>query len=223
MTVRQSRYDSLRPLLDHLKREHRRGVVYRGQTRPYESPLVPSEYRPYVTQSRYVPRSPGTRLREIGEVFYELSGPPQVVISAEDQRQMEANQAFRQLFGYPVYQLLAQQFGYRSGGLDVTSDPEAAAFFAIFDLRQRAYVAGSEAPGVIYRFQVSTEPLSLQCLSLRDFYGCPTYFLDAEAALCLLGECGSWDKAMESFVNYYTAPMESVPPLKPLHLSCEFQ
>ncbi len=188
---------SLKFILSRLRAEHQPNYVYRGQIRIWPKPLLPAIYRGFVDSKISCKYTPEMRLREVGKTFYEL-----IPFNQENKMQHTEVLAYlRHLFGYPLSNLLAQQCGIQSEGLDVTSDPDIAAFFAIYDFESKSFSDHKDEPGIIYRFKVPLEKLSLQDIKKLDFYTCPTY-LSALDILKLFGYCNSWDEALESFLNY---------------------
>jgi hypothetical protein len=142
------------------------------------------------------------RLRDVGSTFYELLPNDRINFSPSLQKCVQLNHYLNQLFGYPLGQILAQQCGITSEGLDVTSDPTVAAFFAIFDFRSGQFV--EKGSGVIYRFNVKSEISKNLNLNVSTFYNCPSY-LDAETVLSNIKQCDSWETAAKSFLEYNTA------------------
>jgi len=120
---------TLSKLIVKLKREDNGEYVYRGQNRLWPGPLVPSLYRGILDTEKTIDFQPHHRLRNIGTAFHlqDFSKFRQQIEFKRPLLQM--NGLFRDMFGYPVAQLLMQQFGYNSDSLDVTTDPLVAAFF----------------------------------------------------------------------------------------------
>lgn len=201
----------LRELIVKLKEEHREGVVYRGQTQEWPSPLVPSLLRPL-----FVPESPDIvcedrrRLRKSGTHFVEEQAILQAVLNmppSEMQvygRRVSVMKFMQNALGYPMCQIFAQQAGLKSEGLDVTADLDTAVFFATHHLREGRYIPMTTGTGIIYRFQVGDPMLDLDAIRASDFYSCPTY-LPSYKILALLGRCGSSDDSIQSLKEYRAA------------------
>jgi hypothetical protein len=89
-----------------------------------------------------------------------------------DHRGQIRDMVFMWPFGYLLGQGLAQQYGFNSEMLDVTSNLEVAAFFATHDAPNFSAPVG-EGIGVIYRFErpePNSRPLDL---GSYNFYSCP--------------------------------------------------
>ncbi len=192
---------SLRELLGVLREEHKPGYVYRGQTRPWPGPLVPSIFRGLVQPEPIRERvDPQARLREFGRTFHRV-GPADESQGSDRSERMKLLDYLRHVFGFPLSQLLAQQCGIQSEGLDVTTSPDVAAFFAAFEFGSNRFVSGGGEVGVVYRFEVPLRECSLGALARENFYSCPTY-LDAQQALGSIGTCASWEEALRTFDEY---------------------
>jgi hypothetical protein len=189
-------------VLARLREEHRPGHVYRGQVREWPGPLVPSAYRRWVDPVALVEFPPASRLREVGQTFHELVATPRAADATAGQR-LALITYLTQIFGYPVGHLLAQQCGASSECLDVSSDPEIAAFFACFDFERWTFIEGGRESGVIHRFDVDEAPSSAGALEGIDFYSCPPYL--SHELLYIFDECRSWGEAHESFIDYLVA------------------
>lgn len=95
-----------------------------------------------------------------------------------DHRVQIRDLVFMRPFGYLLGQALAQQYGFSSEMLDVSSDPRVAAFFATHDSPH--YLAPTPSGiGVMYRF-VRGERDGGRDLLAHDFYSCPTVLDFAE-------------------------------------------
>jgi hypothetical protein len=98
-----------------------------------------------------------------------------------DHRVQIRDMLFMRPFGYLLGQALAQQYGFSSEMLDVTSDPLVAGFFATHEAPDFC-AAVQEGIGVIYRFprpKAASPPLDL---GAYNFYSCPAV-LDFEELL----------------------------------------
>lgn len=185
-------------VLARLRSEHRPGFVYRGQVRFHPGPLVPIIYREQLTADPLQSFDPDRRLRGVGLRFHRLAMQPP---SDEMGRRMQVGNYLNHLFGYPIAQVLAQQFGIQSEGLDITASLDVAAVFAKFDFRRRAFLSAAGNPGVIYRFPVSGSPIDAESLPRCDFYNCPSTLL-ATDTLRLLRPCESLEEAIQSWFDY---------------------
>ncbi len=110
----------------------------------------------------------------------------------------------RNALGYPLSQIIAQQAGLASEGLDVTTDIDVAAFFATHDYSTLGYRPVHEGIGVIYRFAVEEPLVSWDAIRGWDFYSCPSYLPSAQV-LSLFGRCASLDEARLSLCQFRDA------------------
>lgn len=145
------------------------------------------------------------RLRETGTRFYELLPNIPIDYGPDLKDRIDLVEFLNHMFGYVLGQILAQQCGITSETLDVTKDPDVAAFFAVFDFSKSAFL--EEGTGVIYRFEVGDNGARDIDLSISDFYHCPSY-IDAEVILSMITPCDSWEQAFQSFINYATRYIE---------------
>lgn len=236
----------LESLVHFLRSEDAGQFLYRGQTRFWPHPLIPSAFRRHQrTGSIYTrdSREYGSALRKVGRSFVGLVPinffheslslflPPEVSISpyevslltrlSNDQylartlidgpdafevmltdlelavyrprfcywkqvidyehRAHIRDMVFMRPFGYLLGQALAQQYGFGSEMLDVTSDPLVAGFFATHNGPDYC-AAVREGIGVIYRFARQVPIAPLVDLGAYNFYSCPP-LLDFEALL----------------------------------------
>jgi len=95
----------------------------------------------------------------------------QQVIS-NDHRIQIRDMVFMRPFGYLLGQGLAQQYGFSSETLDVTSDPLIAAFFATHEAPTFA-IPLQRGVGVIYRFPRLETASPTFDLGAYNFYSCP--------------------------------------------------
>lgn len=209
----------LKDVLGTLRREHHEGYVYRGQTKEWAGPLLPSIYRGMVSRDVFHERRLEMRLREVGSVFHELLATSPAVHNPKKQAQMQVVRYLNQTFGYPLSQLLAQQCGLTSEGLDVTSDPDVGAFFATFDFASGQFV-NAPGVGVIYRFAVPLAQHGVGNFKEYDYYTTPTY-LNPDI-LKLFTPCDSTSEALDSLfayaMQYARNQYDSMDPERPLEL-----
>lgn len=187
-----------RDILSYLRSTHRANHVYRGQTKVWPGPLVPSLYRGRVLEQRIdVPKN--LRLRELGRVFHSVSADVSVTSDLSFIRRARFNAQLVQVFGYPFGSMLAQQCGVASEGLDVSHDPDVAAFFAVFD-----FVAGSftrDGTGAIYRICLPETQAGNKDLCTASFFDCPSV-VSAFVVFCQLRRAATWEEALDSFIEY---------------------
>ncbi|MCP4366880.1 MAG: FRG domain-containing protein [Deltaproteobacteria bacterium] len=183
-------------LLERLRREDTDHYVYRGQRKDWRGPLIPSLYRGQLNENPYLGWNPTTRLRERGSLFHELSVSGTMPEDSAYVARLQAVEYLRHLFGFPLSQLLAQQFGINSEGLDVTNDPDIATAFATSPISKE-----TNQTGVIFRFHVLKCEWTSEYLVKTDLYSCP-WFLSATDILSIINPCSNWGEATESFFNY---------------------
>ncbi len=164
-------------------------------------------YRPLTRSSRPFKYEGVDRLYGIGSIFVEeepdsLSwGRLSAAEAIQFRRRIDTSEELRHAFGYILAQILAQQAGLWSEGLDVTRNLDVAAFFATHDLVDGRYVPQTKGTGVIYRFRVDVKEITRDLLQKLDFYSCPS-FLPSYQIIHVLGECGSLDEAYGWLVDY---------------------
>lgn len=127
----------IREVLEYLASEHRPGDLYRGQTKEYPA-ILPSRIRSVIR-----PETAGDPIVLIGS------------IPARSPREAARERLFHHLLkelGWGLGDVVAQQYLVFSECVDVTADPQVAAYFAT---RRYPYYAHIEGPGcgVIYRFR----------------------------------------------------------------------
>jgi hypothetical protein len=196
---------TLPELVEKLKSEDNGKYVYRGQNRIWPAPLVPSLYRDILDTDKTIDFLPHQRLRNAGAAFHlqDILKFSQQVETKKPLMQM--NGLFRDMFGYPIAQLMLQQFGYNSDSLDVTTDPLVAAFFSKFDFQTKNYIQESSHSGVIYRWPVERNPVDADAIRSVDFYTCPP-FLDGIDTLKLIATdpTSYWTPSlMQENANWY--------------------
>lgn len=188
-------------VLQRLRDEHGPGFLYRGQTSFWDGPLVPSLYRAQLDENAINNFDRAKRLRGVGSRFHQVKlSPP----SSDLAQRIEVITYLNHIFGYPMGQILAQQYGVHSEGLDVTSSVEVAAVFSKYSLSKNAYLDGSSTPGVIYRFTAAIDPPSLDDLSTLDFYNCAATILAVDT-LGEIPQCNTLNEAVQSWFDYKVA------------------
>jgi hypothetical protein len=155
--------------------------VYRGQTKEYLSPLVPSLFRPTVSSdTQHIPWF-GETLRAINSAQFVKVLPPEQVytrITRDDAlryaRRLHVGDYMLQALGYPLSQIFSQQAGLHSEGLDVTKDLDVAIFFATHSWDgQRYRHVEQDGIGIIYRWPIHCWEITIDRLNGIDFYTCP--------------------------------------------------
>ncbi len=189
----------LEDLIGYLLKNHKPDYVYRGQNKRWTDPLVPSLYRGMVNKNKFTDYSSQNRLYEIGNVFHELATGQNINLPKNWNERWNANGYLKQYFGYPLSHLLSQQFGIYSEGLDVTSDPMIAAFFATFQHINSQI--NNEELGIIYRFKVPLFNKEPSELISSNFYTVNN-FLDANTVLKSISSCSTWEESLESFLEF---------------------
>jgi hypothetical protein len=191
--AKRSVFPHVKALLDFLEADHPERYVFRGQTRMYGGPLLPSGYRDRFTPfdtvigaSRWAgitraksligeawvetaralesaqsePINDGKRLNDIPESAYQ-HGIRRYYNTAHSRSMAQVSKFMREgtvpglttLLGRDdLAHLLCQQYGLTSQGLDVSTNPYVALFFATRDAPFYQIVGEAHPPGVIYRF-----------------------------------------------------------------------
>jgi hypothetical protein len=203
-------------LLGFLQNEHRSGYLYRGQTRQWPGPLLPSLYRGTTDPHPRADVPSHYRLRDLGNVFHAVD-PGAVRTQHPDLiKRSQFNAYLFQVFGYPFGSILAQQCGVTSEALDVSHHLHVAAFFAIFDP-----VAGgfpSDGTGVIFRIANPEELPGNGDYSTANFFDCVAV-ISALRTFFQLRRCSSWEQAAQSFSDYfYRMGNRDQEAPRPLHL-----
>lgn len=138
----------IQQLVEYLKNTHSDNVVYRGQSKDYNT-LLPSFYRKKISKFRYDQTS-GQVLLQYNKYNHFLEYDP-----AQDSRQNIAKRVTMNhlmgAFGKSLGNVIAQQYGINSECLDITSDVDVAAFFATHSWPHYDTVLDSSELGVIYR------------------------------------------------------------------------
>jgi hypothetical protein len=189
----------LKNLIEFLIKNHEPNYVYRGQNKRWIGPLVPSLYRGMLNKDQFTDFDYHSRLYEKGGIFHELSTGQNLTPRKDWTERYNTNGYLKQYFGYPLSQILSQQFSINSEGLDVTSDPMIAAFFAIF--QSKGNTLNKNEPGIIYRFKLPKNDMDPNELISSDFYTVNNY-LDGYSVLKSLGTCLTWEESLESFIEF---------------------
>jgi len=138
----------IRELVEYLKSTHSDKVVYRGQSKDYNT-LLPSFYRKKISKTRSDQAS-GQVIWQYNMYNHFLQYDP-----IQDSRQNIAKRVtmnhLMASFGKSLGNVIAQQYGINSECLDITSDLDVAAFFATHSWPHYDTVLDSSELGVIYR------------------------------------------------------------------------
>ena len=201
----------LDPLVERLAAEDHGDYLYRGQTKKYSAPLVPSLFRPMVGEKQCLGNKESHSLRNIKDAsFVETLVPDEVkAILSETtlkdySNRLYINDVLIKHFGYPLAQSLSQQAGLWSEGLDVTTDLSVAVFFAThqYDFNSDSYILANKGEGVIYRWPIKREgEQTLHSLKNTDFYSCPI-FLNSKSILDSFQQCNDVQEST-MFLYYY--------------------
>lgn len=196
-SVQNEHFSNLEDLLSFLIDEHKPYYYYRGQNFNWSGPLVPSNYRTFLSREPVKNINYSYRLRSIGRCFYET------MFSQRKSDILPARVDFQiylvMLFGYPLGNIFAQQCGLMSEGIDITHDPMIAALFSVFDFSKWSFI--EEGTGVIYRFSEKDYEDSEKDITKSSLYNVPTY-LSALDILSSMKPCDSWKESFESFYEY---------------------
>jgi hypothetical protein len=147
-------------LLEFLRADEPEKYLFRGQTRHYPT-LVPSMFRSLIV--------PGTENLPVlgvdGEEYAER-------LEERDKIRLRLLGGLIGRFGKSVGNIIAQQYGISSEAIDVTSDPDVAAFFATrrYPEYQHFNGYGDGSVGVIYRFPRHMPPANV--VGIRRTVGC---------------------------------------------------
>src|SRR4051812_30652810 len=136
-------------LVEQLVAEHQPGTYYRGQSREFAGPLWPSQYRALFRSNDCLTFDQELTLRKSGSRFHlRLSSSDWTPFPdaaayyasvAEAQVKLFVIRHLRNALGYPLGEACFQQAGWRSEGLDVTSDVKVAMFFALHEWTGSGY------------------------------------------------------------------------------------
>jgi FRG domain len=203
-------------LLGFLQGQHRPGYLYRGQTRRWPGPLLPSLYRGTTDPEPRLDLPGHYRLRDLGKVFHAVDPGAARTQHPDLVKRSQFNTYLFQMFGYPFGSILAQQCGVTSEALDVSHHLHVAAFFAIFDPAEGGFP--SEGTGVVYRIAVPDELPGNRNYTTANFFDCVPV-ISALRTFFQLRRCSSWDQAAQSFSDYFNhmAHRDQEAP-RPLHL-----
>jgi len=211
-------------------------VVFRGQPREYPSPLLPSVYRSCLYFDDIIHYDGPLRLRQIGTTFrvqsmnfsakyFGRSGNPEKALN-EYKALLYVKAHVRNALGYPLAEALFQQAGVTSEGLDVTTSPQIALFFACFDWGGNGYVKKhSKEPSVIYKWDLSESKVrTIDDLHSMDFYSTPQ-LIPTISLLKSIVPCETVEECFHSVDSYAEAinwgpyfDLSDVRKGRPLHL-----
>lgn len=142
---------NIKELLNFLEIENTENkYVYRGQEQDYDS-LLPSFYRNKTTPLYYD--------KEYNQLIFPYNNGIQFIdhnaenISVRENIKQVEMQRLIAHYGKSLGNILAQQYGVFSECLDVTSDPQVAAFFATHKYPSYSLINNQEELGVIYRIK----------------------------------------------------------------------
>jgi hypothetical protein len=118
-----------------------------------------------------------------------------------DHRVRIRDMVFMRPFGYLLGQALAQQYGFSSEMLDVTSNPLVAAFFAIHEAPDFCTTV-PDGTGVIYRFPRPASTSPQLDIGAYDFYSCPAVldFDELLACFCVTEALNELRSEVENFL-----------------------
>lgn len=203
-------------LYETLKKESIKGHYYRGQTREFTGPLLPSGHRLLLRSDTPDTIEDDLRLRGVGKKFFFRT-------NYLDAQQFETEELYkkrlqkehlkqfiichtRNALGYALAEAFFQQAGIQSEGLDITEDLKIAFFFAIFEFRSGEYRLKSDhsIPSIIYRWTIDLTPWSLNTLNRYDFYSCPR-IIPVHHILRLFDSCDTTREFEESLEEYREA------------------
>ncbi|WFU91990.1 FRG domain-containing protein (plasmid) [Rhizobium sp. CC1099] len=217
MFSRKDPASDINVLLDFLGREHREGVLYRGQTKDYTY-IVPSGYRHLTAPDQTSP----------GQIQLDLSlddDPAHATPRFKWRRQ--AHFYIVTKLGVALGNLVSQQYGLTSECIDVTHNPRIAAFFATRRWPHYRHHDVRDEMGVIYRFRrtpdIRPSHTSIKALDLwfrmgqgegvyfEDFVKQPNGIMERDlwnereqgrgAVVATLPTLISWDEVLESIHN----------------------
>ena len=174
-------------LIKKLKKEHCPGCYYRGQTKLYEQqPLWPSGYRHSCPIGPFpiTGRDGIKRMYRFWPAYFNVTGDEDETASKIHQYKLRNKKRVhmgyaRNALGYCLSEALFQQAGWESEGLDVTSNPDVAFYFATHDFIQKDKKyqrTTSNGKHVIYRWKFKDEDWDFERLNRTNFYNRPTLF-----------------------------------------------
>ena len=194
-----------------------KNYLYRGQTQKYERPyIIPSVYRglyQYKKVTDYVPVH--VRIRGNENDFYEqiYNGKP-IPMGYKCSRIAAAT--VNNVFGYPLTQALLQQAGYKSEGVDVTTDLGIALFFATHTCKNGKYYLKTDydrVKSVLFAWEKpKADPEEIM---YQNFYTCPQYIPSLEI-MKSFDSCAGMEEFVSSLKEFFAAVCEilisSTPP-----------
>ncbi|HAN03471.1 MAG TPA: hypothetical protein DCP93_13525 [Lachnospiraceae bacterium] len=153
--------ENINVLTDYLKKNHKDCYVYRGQTTDYDT-LLPSFYRNKLKSFRLESSNNSLNIIQQRNRFnYFIHYNPANDSKRNKAKRITMNQLMEN-FGKSLGNVLAQQYGINSECLDITSDPNVAAFFATHQYPHYLNAVESDNLGVIYRIINNNDNNSLQ-------------------------------------------------------------
>jgi len=201
-------------LMTILNEEHQDNFVYRGQIKEWGGPLIPTIHRYSINPKSSFKCEDDLRLRQVGRFFIEEMLPNELtelwqktMTTTELEKHLKRISIIKHMraaLGYPICQILTQQAGINSEGLDVTSDVDVVAFFSIYQFKNFEYSPVTSGIGVIYRFEIIEPKLSWDKIRSWDFYSCPSY-LPSCKILKLFKQSNTVDECVESIDEYRNA------------------
>jgi hypothetical protein len=132
----------------------------------------------------------------------------------------------RNALGYPLTEALFQQAGITSEGLDVTTSPRIALFFACFDWNGSGYVRKHTGePSVIYRWEIDESKVkTIEDICRLSFYSIPQ-LIPTKSILESMGTCETIEECIQSIEVYAKAinwgpcfDLDEIHKERPLHL-----
>lgn len=185
-------------VLSYLRTTHSESHLYRGQTRIWPGPLVPSLYRRAIKGNSPIVAPEHYRLRGLGNTFYPVLddfGPADSIIV----KRAAFNSYLVQFFGYPFGSILAQQCGISSEALDISHSVDVAALFALFDYQSRSFT--ESGTGIIYRVSVPDPQPGNRDFGTANFYDCPS-IISALVNFYRLRHYANWEQSMAAFLEF---------------------
>ena len=153
--------ENINVLTDYLKKNHKDCYVYRGQTTDYDT-LLPSFYRNKLKSFRLESSNNSLNtIQQRNRFNYFIHYNPANDSKRNKAKRITMNQLMEN-FGKSLGNVLAQQYGINSECLDITSDPNVAAFFATHQYPHYLNAVESDNLGVIYRIINNNDNNSLQ-------------------------------------------------------------
>ena len=174
-------------LLEKLKSEHCPGCYYRGQAKLYgQQPLWPSGYRhSYPLGPFPITGADGVkRMFSFWPAYFNIDGNETEAAAKMEESKLRNKKRVhmgyvRNALGYCLSEALFQQAGWESEGLDVTSNPDVAFYFATHEFVRNKYQrvpSNGKVEHVIYRWKFKEENWDFDRLNRTNFYNRPTLF-----------------------------------------------